>query len=160
MHFLNNNLTNISIRRDANAINAFCERAKKSYSCKTIRSIFIVILLICTSIFISGCYSYREISKEDYVKKESHNKSKIILKDKKEILIDELQNSEISSEGDYIIIKKDTSTIKISYSEINKIMEKKYDVVASMFSFLWLSLLGAFVLSVLFLLLVGSMKMS
>jgi len=133
-------------------------KGRKNLGYKTIRSVSIVILLICTSIFISGCYSYREISKEDYVKKESHNKSKIILKDKKEILIDELQNSEISSEGDYIIIKKDTSTIKISYSDINKIMEKKYDVAASMFSFLWLSILGAFVLGVLILLLVGGIR--
>ena len=115
---------------------------------------YIVILFLIKSLLVSGCYSYREVSREDYLTKDRHNKSKVILNNKKEVVIEENENTKILSDSENIIIINDSSETNIPFSEINKIMEEKFDFGKTFFATFWLSL-AAFVVLGLILIISG-----
>ena len=90
-------------------------------------NIYLILILICPLI-VSGCYSFREVSKEDYLKNERHNKTKFILNNKNELNIDKNNKTKISDDKEIIVIN-DTSQINVSISDINKIMEERFDII-------------------------------
>ncbi len=109
----------------------------------------ILSILFC-SFIISGCYSFREVSKEDYLKNEKHPKTKVILNNKEELIIDENENNKVTADNEKIIIVNDTSTINVSFSDIDKIMQERFDIIKTFFGTFWLSLATFVVLGLIF----------
>ncbi|HRI48028.1 MAG TPA: hypothetical protein PK559_13055 [Ignavibacteriaceae bacterium] len=116
---------------------------------------FKVLCLFLISMHISGCYSYVEISKKDYLNKEKFEKTKIVLNTKDEVIIEEPSNIEILSDGENIVITKDTSIISIPFSSVDKIMEEKFDFGKTCFATFGFTLLGHVVFALLLIILIG-----
>ena len=118
------------------------------------RSTFLILFLFFT-IILSGCYSYSEVSKQDYLGKEKHRKTKIILNNKDEVVINQKEILNIIIDSDNIVIIKDSTKTSIPISDIHKIMEQKFDLIKSLFAGFWFSIIGFFALGILFLLAYG-----
>ncbi|MEN8191906.1 MAG: hypothetical protein ABFS12_03760 [Bacteroidota bacterium] len=114
-----------------------------------------VITLLSISFLNTGCYSYFAISSDELSNKETENKIKIILKDKKEVIT---ENSKviITSDLDEIIILQTNST-RVTYSldEVEKILEEKFDFGKTFFSVFWLSILTLVIATGILVLLFG-----
>lgn len=90
------------------------------------------------NILFSGCYSYFLIHNTDISQITSEKKVKIILKDKKEIIVNNLTEIEFSGDDEIILTRNDSTKMKISILEIDKILEKKFDTAKTLFSILWI----------------------
>jgi hypothetical protein len=117
-------------------------------------------ILFLVSINILGCYSYREVSREEYLAKDIRNKSKIILNNNDEIIIEENKNIKVLSDKENIIIIKDTTKTNIPFIDIYKIMEDKFDFQKTFFLTFWFSILGFVVIGLIIIISVGPITFS
>ncbi len=74
---------------------------------KEYKSKYIILIILLCPFIVSSCYSYREISKADYLKNEKHSKTKIILNNKKELILDESDSTKIIADNEKIVIIND-----------------------------------------------------
>ena len=109
-----------------------------------------ILSVLFVSFILSGCYSFREVSKEDYLKSERHPKTKIILNNKEELIFDENENNKVITDSEKIIIINDTSKVNVSFSDIDRIMEERFDIIKTFFGTFWLSLATFVVLGLIF----------
>ncbi len=109
-----------------------------------------ILSVLFVSFILSGCYSFREVSKEDYLKSERHPKTKIILNNKEELIFDENENNKVITDSEKIIIINDISKVNVSFSDIDKIMEERFDIIKTFFGTFWLSLATFVVLGLIF----------
>ena len=109
-----------------------------------------ILSVLFVSFILSGCYSFHEVSKEDYLKSERHPKTKIILNNKEELTFDENENNKVITDSEKIIIINDTSKVNVSFSDIDKIMEERFDIIKTFFGTFWLSLATFVVLGLIF----------
>jgi hypothetical protein len=103
---------------------------------------YIVIFCVFISVFLSGCYSYREVTREDYFTKEKHNTTKVILNNKEEVIIEEYDNINVMLENENIVFISDTSKTVIPVSDVNRIMEEKFDFGKTILGTFWLSIVA------------------
>jgi len=87
-------------------------------------NIFLLLLLIFN---LTGCYSYRSISMEDYKQDKEHNSIKLLLKSGEEVIISEKYSVQISAEDDKIFISRQGDERTINFNDIEKIKEERFD---------------------------------
>lgn len=85
---------------------------------------FIIIVIF---IGLSGCYSYRSISMEDYKQDKEHNSIKFLLKSGEEIIISEKDSVQISADDDKVLLSRRGDERTINFNEIEKIKEERFD---------------------------------
>lgn len=92
--------------------------------------------LFCCCLFIlfsqfCGCYSYKNISREDYIKEKEHSAVKIVLKDKREIIVEKPEDLVILTDERKYLIKKGDKDSLIHFDNVSRISEYKYDAISS-----------------------------
>ena len=110
----------------------------------------ILSFLLFIAINIMGCYSFREISRDDYLAKDKHNNSKVVLNNKDELIIEEDESTKILYDTENIIIINDTSKTNIPFTDINKIMEEKFDFGKTFVFTFWLTFISLIFISQFF----------
>ena len=91
--------------------------------------LFPVFILICVS--FTGCYTYKNISLEDYVNENNHSSTKIILKNKKEILVNKPDSLFFNIDEKKLIIRREKIDSVICLNDIAWIRESKYDYIST-----------------------------
>jgi uncharacterized membrane protein YidH (DUF202 family) len=124
-------------------------------NCKFILSI-ITLLGILT--FFAGCYSYYTISSGDFLNKRAENKIKVILKDKKEVFIENPKKIIISDYDEIGYLRSDSTTAKISFNDVNKIMEQRFDFGKTFFSTFWISTAALLAALIIYVIIYGPLK--
>ncbi len=103
---------------------------------------YFVLFLFFVISLLSGCYTYNNISIDEYFKKEKHNKTQIVLKNENKIFIDNPDSIKISSDISKIIVFDDTTKTVILISDIFLVKEKKYNNVLSFFTILGIGIIS------------------
>ncbi len=100
-------------------------------------NIFLLLLLIFN---LTGCYSYRSISMEDYKQDKEHNSIKLLLKSGEEVIISEKDSVQISAEDDKIFISRQGDERTINFNDIEKIKEERFDYFKMCLGTSWITL--------------------
>lgn len=107
--------------------------------------IFGIVTLLCISILISGCCSYFPISSNDLLNNKPENKIKIILNNKKEVIVENLKDIDFANFDEIVALQNDSTKVTFSLIEVEKISEERFDFGKTFFSTLWI-MGGAFAL--------------
>lgn len=92
-----------------------------------------VVLFLAVALLNFSCYSYYEVSKDDVIKTGEYDISKIDLKDKTVILLDDFENYGLIINDDTIVIKLDSLEQKFDLAEVEKFYETKFNFVKTFF---------------------------
>ena len=134
----------------------FCFRKKQKLS----YSVFLILILL----QFPGCYSYRTISHEEYIKQKKHGSVKLFLKNGREVLVEKPEDILMFPDNEKIILKNNVTDSVICFDDILKIKEEKFDVILTCFSSVWLSAIGIVVflgiVALTFTLIYGPLKLS
>ena len=117
-----------------------------------------MITLISICILFAGCYSYYTISKDDLLNKKAEKKVKIILKDKKEVLIENPKKIITSDSNEIGFLQPDSTTTKISLKEVDEILEQRFDFGKTFFSTFWISAAASLSALIIYVIIYGPLK--
>ncbi len=94
---------------------------------------------LCFSINFTGCFSYFSVSNNDFSNIDPETKVRIILKDNREFIVQNINEINFSK-PDTIEIFQNDKLITFSADEIRKVAEEKFDFGKTFFSGLWISI--------------------
>lgn len=94
--------------------------------------------LILIFLQFSGCYSYRTITQEDYIKQKEHGLTKLILKSGKEIIIEKQDDLTVLPDEEKFLIKNTSIDTVFSFSDIGKIKGEQFDLAKTCFGSAWI----------------------
>lgn len=107
---------------------------------------FKIFLLICAVLLLSGCYSYKSVSQDVYINEKEHDAVRLVLKDGREVLIENPKDISAIPEDEKFIIKNNIADSVIYFKDIEKIRERQYDPIKTCFGGAWLTAAGLAVL--------------
>jgi len=125
---------------------------------KNCKSILFALMLLNIPMFITGCYSYYIISRDDLLNKKAEKKVKIILKDKKEVFIENPKKIIITDYDEIGYLRSDSTTAKISLKEVDEILEQKFDFGKTFFSTFWVSAAALLAALLMYFIIYGPLK--
>jgi hypothetical protein len=105
-----------------------------------------------------GCYSYYIISGDDHLNKRAETKVKVILKDKKEVFIENPKQIIINDSDEIKYSLPDSTTVNFSLNEVNKIMEYRFDFGKTFFSTFWISTTALLAALLIYFIIYGPLK--
>lgn len=86
-----------------------------------------IVLLLSISILLTGCNSYFEVSRNDYVNLERMNDIKVVYKNGKEFVVEKDDTTNVKMVGDSLIVYQGVKIKSISMDEVEKIRESRFD---------------------------------
>jgi len=107
-----------------------------------------------------GCYTYFPISNDDLSNINTDNKIKIILNDKREVIVNNLYYIKFSNLDSIVILQDDSTKFTFASTEVEKISEERFDYGKTFFGTLWISLATITAVIGLYVLIFGPLKFS
>ncbi|MBK6914149.1 MAG: hypothetical protein IPH11_11070 [Ignavibacteriales bacterium] len=80
-----------------------------------------------------SCYSYYEVSKDDLIKSGEYDISKIDLKNKNIIHLDDFEYSRLIVQDSIVVVKLDRLDQQFNIAEVEKFYESKFNFVKTLF---------------------------
>lgn len=106
----------------------------------------LLIFLLTTSILLTGCHSFYEVSKDDYSNLDKRNDIKVVYKNGKEFVVEKDDTTNIKIVGDSLLVFQGTEKKFIAMSEVEKIRESRFDLGGT----ITLTLIGLTILFLVF----------
>lgn len=116
---------------------------------KNNKFILFIVILLCISITLTGCYTYFPVTNNDFSKVKADSKLKILLKDKREVIVNNLNDLRFSNADSIIIYQNDTVKLTFSYSEFEKIYQERFDFGKTIFGTFWIAVATIIVIGLL-----------
>lgn len=98
---------------------------------KTMKKYFIPFLAV--ALLNLSCYSYYEVSKDDLIKSGEYDISKIDLKNKSIIRLDDFEYSRLIVQDSIVVVKLDSLDQQFNIAEVDKFYESKFNFVKTLF---------------------------
>lgn len=96
---------------------------------KNSRSVFsLTFLLLIVLFFLTGCYSFYDISRDDFANLENMNDIKVIYKNGDELIFEKNDTTNLKIVGDSLVAVQGNEKKFIGLSELNNIKESKSDL--------------------------------
>ncbi len=114
--------------------------------------------LIFITMAFTGCFSYYTISGDDILNNRAEHKVKFILKDKKEVFIENPKKIIISDDDEISYLRYDSTTAKISLKEVDEILEQKFNFGKTFFSTFWVSAAALLAALLIYFIIYGPLK--
>jgi hypothetical protein len=108
------------------------------------RTALIILLSFTGSLILSGCYTFFEVPKERYFQKENHNRSKIILNNKQEIILEEEHEFSYLPDESLVIIHNDSTGTELQLSDITMVKEEHFDLGKTFLAIFWFTIAAGF----------------
>jgi hypothetical protein len=114
---------------------------------KSVIAFRFTIFLLSTSILLTGCHSFFEISKNDYQNLEKMNDIKIVYKDGKEFIVEKDDSTNVKIVDDTLVVYHGVNTKSLAMNDVEKIRESRFDLGGT----ITISIIGVTFFLVLFL---------
>jgi hypothetical protein len=88
----------------------------------------VIIFLLSISILLTGCNSFYEVSKDDYINLEKMDDIKVVYKNRMELRIEKNDTTNIKIVGDSLVIVQGNEKKFIGISELENIKESRFDL--------------------------------
>lgn len=98
---------------------------------KNMKKYFIPFLAV--ALLNLSCYSYYEVSKDDLIKSGEYDISKIDLKNKSIIHLDDFEYSRLIVQDSIVVVKLDSLDQQFNIAEVDKFYESKFNFVKTLF---------------------------
>jgi hypothetical protein len=87
-----------------------------------------------------GCYTFFPVSNNEFSNINQEKKIKIVLKDKREFIVNNISDINLSNPDKIEIYQRDNSLFIFSLTEIEKISEEIFDLVKTFFAGMWITI--------------------
>lgn len=99
-----------------------------------------IAILLCISVTFMGCYTFFPVSNNEFSNINQEKKIKIVLKDKREFIVNNISDINLSNPDKIEIYQRDNSLFIFSLTEIEKISEEIFDLVKTFFAGMWITI--------------------
>lgn len=101
---------------------------------------------------MTGCYTYFPVANNDLSNINTTNRLKIILNDKKEIIVENKNYIDYSDTNSIVALNSDHTKVTFSVLEISNLLEERFDFGKTLLSTFWMAGITLVVLYFIFVL--------
>jgi hypothetical protein len=94
----------------------------------SVDAFLVIVFLLSLQILLTGCYSFYDISKDDYANLENMNDIKVIYKNGDELIFEKNDTTNVKIVGDSLVAVQGNEKKVIGLSELKNIKESRSDL--------------------------------